>query len=94
MARLVQTRRQETQLYYRLGNDHVRQLIIDAMHHSEHAGPGTDSALVALHGPGDVFASADERFGATKSELAGQDFDYLDAVDAKEPDVITEAIPR
>jgi ArsR family transcriptional regulator, zinc-responsive transcriptional repressor len=40
MARLVQTRRQETQLYYRLGNDHVRQLIIDAMHHSEHAGPG------------------------------------------------------
>ena len=40
MARLVQTRRQGTQLYYRLANDHVRQLIIDAMHHSEHAGPG------------------------------------------------------
>jgi ArsR family transcriptional regulator, zinc-responsive transcriptional repressor len=40
MARLVQTRRQGTQLYHRLANDHVRQLMIDAMHHSEHAGPG------------------------------------------------------
>jgi hypothetical protein len=53
-----------------------------------------DSALVALHGPGDVFAGADERFGATKSELAGQDPDRFDAVDAKEPDIVTEAIPR
>jgi hypothetical protein len=94
MACLVQTRRQGTQLYYRLANDHVRQLIIDAMHHSEHAGPGADSALVALHGPGDIFAGADERFGATKSELAGQDPDRSDAVDAKEPDIVTEAIPR
>ena len=29
MARLVQTRWQGTQVYYRLANDHVRQLIID-----------------------------------------------------------------
>jgi ArsR family transcriptional regulator, zinc-responsive transcriptional repressor len=40
MARLVRTRRQGTQVYYRLANDHVRQLIADAIHHAEHAGPG------------------------------------------------------
>jgi hypothetical protein len=53
-----------------------------------------DSALVALHGPGHVFAGADERVGATKSKLGGQNPDRFDAVDAKEPDIITEAIPR
>jgi hypothetical protein len=53
-----------------------------------------DSGLIALHGPGDVFAGADERVGATKSELGGQDPDRFDAVDAKEPDIVTEAIPR
>jgi ArsR family transcriptional regulator, zinc-responsive transcriptional repressor len=40
MARLVSTRRQGNQVFYRLANDHVRQLVIDAVHHAEHAGPG------------------------------------------------------
>ncbi|MER7243457.1 metalloregulator ArsR/SmtB family transcription factor [Kribbella sp. NPDC000426] len=40
MARLVHTRRQGSQVFYRLENDHVRQLVEDAIHHAEHAGPG------------------------------------------------------
>lgn len=40
MARLVQTRRQGTSVFYRIDNDHVRQLVEDAIHHAEHAGPG------------------------------------------------------
>lgn len=40
MARLVRTRRQGTQVFYRIENEHVRQLVQDALHHAEHAGPG------------------------------------------------------
>lgn len=40
MARLVTTRRQGNQVFYQLANDHVHQLVIDAVHHAEHAGPG------------------------------------------------------
>ncbi len=40
MARLVSTRRDGTQVFYRLHNDHVRQLVRDAVFHAEHAGPG------------------------------------------------------
>ena len=40
MARLVRTRRDGTQVIYRLENDHVRQLVIDAVFNAEHAGPG------------------------------------------------------
>jgi len=40
MARLVVTRRQGNQVFYRLANEHVRQLVEDAIHHAEHAGPG------------------------------------------------------
>lgn len=39
LARLVQTRRQGTHVFYRLGNDHVAQLVVDAIHNAEHAGP-------------------------------------------------------
>lgn len=39
MGRLVQTRREGTQIFYQLENDHVRQLIIDALYNAEHAGP-------------------------------------------------------
>jgi DNA-binding transcriptional ArsR family regulator len=39
MARLVRPRREGTTIYYQLENDHVRQLIIDAVHNAEHAGP-------------------------------------------------------
>ncbi len=40
MARLVRTRREGTQIIYRLENDHVRQLVVDAVFNAEHAGPG------------------------------------------------------
>ncbi len=54
MARLVRTRREGTQVFYRLENDHVRQLVTDAVYNAEHAGPGVpshhnrDSAVVPL----------------------------------------------
>ncbi len=40
MARLVTTRRSGSHVFYRLANDHVSQLVADAIHHAEHAGPG------------------------------------------------------
>ncbi|MBF6452095.1 ArsR/SmtB family transcription factor [Nocardia cyriacigeorgica] len=40
MARLVRTRRSGTTVYYSIENAHVRQLVIDAIHNAEHAGPG------------------------------------------------------
>ncbi|BDT85512.1 ArsR/SmtB family transcription factor [Nocardia cyriacigeorgica] len=39
LAHLVSTRRAGTTVYYSLENDHVRQLITDAVHNAEHAGP-------------------------------------------------------
>jgi DNA-binding transcriptional ArsR family regulator len=38
MARLVRTRRDGTRVFYRIENDHVRQLVLDAMFHADHAG--------------------------------------------------------
>jgi DNA-binding transcriptional ArsR family regulator len=40
MARLVRTRREGTTIFYSLENDHVRQLVVDAVFNAEHAGPG------------------------------------------------------
>jgi len=40
MARLVNTRRDGTQVFYRLENDHVRQLVTDAVFNAEHAAGG------------------------------------------------------
>ncbi|BDU02585.1 transcriptional regulator [Nocardia sputorum] len=40
MARLVNTRRSGTTIFYRLENEHVRQLVMDAVYNAEHAGPG------------------------------------------------------
>jgi DNA-binding transcriptional ArsR family regulator len=40
MARLVRTRRDGTHVFYQLENPHVAQLVIDAIHNAEHAGPG------------------------------------------------------
>lgn len=40
MARLVRTRRQGTQVFYRIDNSHVRQLVEDAIYHADHAGTG------------------------------------------------------
>jgi len=56
MARLVRTRREGTQVFYRLENEHVRQLLTDAVYNAEHAAGGVpahhldDAELRALHG--------------------------------------------
>jgi DNA-binding transcriptional ArsR family regulator len=55
MARLVRTRREGTQVFYRLENDHVGRLVADAVYNAEHAGPGVpahhldDTELAELH---------------------------------------------
>jgi ArsR family transcriptional regulator, zinc-responsive transcriptional repressor len=49
MARLVSTRRSGTTIYYSIENEHVRQLVNDAVFNAEHAGPG-----VPAHHRGDV----------------------------------------
>lgn len=43
MARLVRTRRSGTTIFYSLENEHVRQLVSDAVFNAEHAGPGVPS---------------------------------------------------
>ena len=40
MARLVTTRRDGTTVMYRVANEHVSQLVADALRHSEHLGSG------------------------------------------------------
>src|SRR5512135_3606498 len=58
MARLVRTRREGTQVFYRLENDHVRQLVTDAVYNAEHAAGGVpahhleDAELRVLHEQG------------------------------------------
>ena len=55
MTRMVQTRREGTQVFYRLDNEHVAQLVTDAIHNAEHTSPGVpghhlaDADLVQLH---------------------------------------------
>src|SRR5215210_1886208 len=54
MTRLVQTRREGTQVFYRLENEHIAQLVTDAVHNAEHSSPGvpghhlSDTDLVHL----------------------------------------------
>ena len=54
MARLVHTRPQGNQVFYRIENSHVRQLVQDAVFHADHAGVGipthhrTDSEVSEL----------------------------------------------
>src|SRR5215471_7567534 len=43
MARLVRTRRAGTTIFYSLENEHIGQLVIDAVYNAEHAGPGVPS---------------------------------------------------
>lgn len=61
MARLVHTRRQGTQVFYRVENEHVRQLVRDALHHAEHAGPGVPEHHL---GDADVTPLPDRTTGA------------------------------
>ena len=55
MTRMVETRREGTQVFYRLDNEHVAQLVTDAIHNAEHTSPGVpghhlaDADLVQLH---------------------------------------------
>jgi DNA-binding transcriptional ArsR family regulator len=55
ISRLVQTRREGTTVFYRLENDHVAELVGDAIRNAEHAGPGipvhhlADDDLARLH---------------------------------------------
>ncbi|KQS68488.1 metalloregulator ArsR/SmtB family transcription factor [Modestobacter sp. Leaf380] len=37
MTRLVQTRREGTSVFYRLENDHIAQLVTDAVYNADHA---------------------------------------------------------
>jgi DNA-binding transcriptional ArsR family regulator len=43
MARLVRTRREGTQVFYRVENDHVARLVRDAVFNAEHAGSDVPS---------------------------------------------------
>ncbi len=43
MARLVRSRRSGTTIFYSLENEHVQQLVTDAVFNAEHAGPGLPS---------------------------------------------------
>lgn len=43
MARLVRTRREGTTIFYSTENEHVCQLVTDAVFNVEHAGPGVPS---------------------------------------------------
>jgi ArsR family transcriptional regulator len=40
LARLVTTRRQGNQIFYRVANDHVRRLVEDGIFNAEHVDPG------------------------------------------------------
>lgn len=56
MARLVRTRRDGNQVFYRLENDHVMHLVRDALEHAEHATDG-----VPAHHRGSVLEIAKDR---------------------------------
>ncbi len=62
MSRLVRSRKEGTQVIYRLENEHIRQLVTDAVFNAEHAGPGipghhrTSDDLRSLHRESDTTA--------------------------------------
>ena len=58
MARLVRTRREGIQVYYRLENEHVRQLVADAVFNAEHAAGG-----VPAHHRGEAVRALREEMG-------------------------------
>ena len=55
LTRMVTTRRVGTQVFYALASDHLGQMVLDAVHNAEHAGPGvpghhlSEEDLAALH---------------------------------------------
>ena len=54
MSRLVRTRRDGTQIYYRLENEHIARLVTDALYNADHASAGipehhrADAGVTAL----------------------------------------------
>lgn len=63
MGRLVRTRREGTQVFYRLENDHVRRLILDGVHNAEHAGPSVPAHHSELNDGHDITADTRHRTG-------------------------------
>ena len=63
MARLVRTRRSGTTIFYSIENEHVRQLVRDAVHNAEHAGPGVPDH----HRAGTDVSSLDRRRPSKRS---------------------------
>ena len=66
MARLVRTRREGTTIFYSLDNDHIGQLVTDAVFNAEHAGPGVpghhrDAAELATLHPGTIITPSRTR---------------------------------
>lgn len=51
MAHLVRTRREGTRVFYRIENEHVRQLVRDAMSHVDHAIGGAPTAQLRVVPP-------------------------------------------
>ncbi|OBA57614.1 transcriptional regulator [Mycobacterium sp. 1100029.7] len=49
LARLVRTRRAGTTIFYSLENEHVGQLVLDAVFNAEHAGPGVPTHHRNVH---------------------------------------------
>ena len=49
MARLVTTRREGTQVFYRVENEHVAQLVRDGVFNAEHAGPEIPGTMPPAH---------------------------------------------
>ncbi len=65
MARLVRTRREGTTIFYSLENEHVSQLVADAVFNAEHAGPG-----VPAHHRGDGTCAAISRNRTSARQLS------------------------
>ena len=69
MARLVRTRRDGTTIFDSLENDHVAQLVTDAVFNAEHAGPGIpghhreSGDLRTLHARNDTDATPRQEAG-------------------------------
>ena len=81
MARLVRTRRDGTQIFYQLENDHVRQLIIDSIYNAEHAGP----TLPAHHAGQSITGSSVTAVAGLRSAPSSVDFSSdLSAADPPE----------
>jgi DNA-binding transcriptional ArsR family regulator len=55
LSRMLTTRREGTQVFYRLENEHIAQLVTDAIQNAEHSGPGVpghhiaDATLTQVH---------------------------------------------